>query len=256
MEFTDNPLEPTVSDRGLAYMQPIDSGRGTVAVHDSSNAEREELWLQFTPVEPQSTLDGAYSVPMGIEDALTFACQIIALGARRGYRLNGPAAEAARHLLDHDDEQDADADALEALAANLHDASAQLAAALPDRPDPGLRSDRDAITELAPYLATVHTAAALAEDIPRLIGEIDITAYTADIGAHLGAAAEAAVARIRTIALAADDEVVAGAFPPAAYRLNSAGDYLTGLRGRALALAAHAETVRAEIDCYLEPESE
>lgn len=130
----------------------------------------------------------------------------------------------------------------------------------PARPAPaaGMRSDTDDITQLGAYLATVHTAAALAEDIPGRIGDLDITAFTHDIGAHLAFAAEAAQRSIRDLALAPGDEQAARTvFPPRPYHLNTAGDYLERLQALALDLAARAGAVRTEIECYLgadEPE--
>lgn len=300
MEFTDNPLEPTISDRGLAYMRPLTTQEGaTVEVHDSSNAERHELWLEFGPVLEQSTLDGKYSFAMGIGDALMFAQQIIALAERRGVHLVdlAPGAvpmslavawdeghEAGRiceRLADRIGTTDAGHGAgcedqypnpyrtdgpapevIDGLVDELDQATAKLNAVLPE-PEGETRSDSGDILELGAYLATVYTAGALAGAIPRLIGDLDITAYTADINAHLESAAEAARRSIHDLALGPDilGEPANGqtrVFPPRPYHLNSAGDYLSNLRTGALALAARAETVRAEIECYLaeDPEPE
>jgi hypothetical protein len=77
-----------------------------------------------------------------------------------------------------------------------------------------------------------------------------------DITAGLASAAEAARRTIHHVALG---EVEHGAFPPRPHHINKAGAYLTELRTRALALAARAEVVRAEIECYLdtaEPEDD
>ena len=120
---------------------------------------------------------------------------------------------------------------------------------LPDRQN-GAISDIDGIIELGAFLATIHTAAALAEDIPRRIADLDITAFTQDIGAHLASSAEAAQRRIRDIALG-DDEAPK-VFPPRPYHLNTAADYLKALRIKALAVAARADAVRSEIECYLD----
>lgn len=236
MEFTDNPLEPTITDRGLAYMRPITTKEGaTVEVHDSSNAERDELWFEFAPMV-QPTLDGKYSIALDIPDAVTFAHQIIALARRRGYNPDGTRqAEATPEVVD-------------GLVAELNTATAALNAALP-HPADGTRSDTGAILELGSYLATVHTAAALAEDIPRRIADLDITAFTQDIGNHLTSAAEAAQRAIRDIALGDEAPRV---FPPRPYHLNTAGDYLERLRVLALAVAARAGAVRVEIECYLD----
>lgn len=245
MEFTDNPLEPTITDRGLAYMQPITTREGaTVEVHDSSNAEHDEVWFEFGPVLEQSTLDGKHSLAVGIGDALMFAQQIIAVAERRGFRLVDLAGDPAPEVID-------------GLVAELDTATAKLNAVLPE-PEGETRSDSGDILELGAYLATVYTAAALAGAIPRLIGDLDITAYTADINAHLESAAEAARHEIHALAL--DTHITADrrVFPPRPHHLNTVGDYLSNLRTGALALAGRAEVVRAEIECYLaeDPEPE
>lgn len=236
MEFTDDPLEYQLSDRGLAYMRPITTRDGaSVAVHDSSNAEHDQLWFAFKPTLERSTLDGAYSIGMDIEDALTLAQQIIVLAERRGIRpadgsVVGPAL----------DEYVATAAAL-----NMN-GDVQL----PDR-QTGAISDLDGILELGAFLATVHTAAALAEDIPRRIADFDITAFTQDISAHLASSAEAAQRRIRDIALGIDEDA-RKVFPPRPHHLNTAADHLERLHTLALAVAARAGAVRAEIECYLD----
>ena len=236
MEFTDDPLEYQLSDRGLAYMQAIETKEGaSVAVHDSSNAEHDELWFEFKPTLEQSTLDGAYSIGMDIEDALTLAQQIIVLAERRGIRpADGPRIDPV--LDDY-----ANAAAKINMNADVH---------LPDR-ETGTISDIDGIIELGAYLATVHTAAALAEDIPRRIADLDITAFTQDIGDHLRWSAQAAERRIRDIALG-NYEDAPKVFPPRPYHLNTAADYLERLHALALAVAARAGAVRSEIECYLD----
>jgi hypothetical protein len=293
MEFTDNPIEPFISDRGLAYMRPLTTQQGaTVEVHDSSNAEHDELRLEFGPVLEQSTLDGKYSLAMGIGDAVTFAQQIIALAERRGVRLvdlehnavpmslavawdeGHEAGRICERLADRIGTKDSGHGAgcedeypnpyrsdgpapevIDGLVDELDTATAKLNAVLPE-PEGETRSDSGDILELGAYLATVYTAAALAGAIPRLIGDLDITAYTADINAHLESAAEAARRDIHDLALGPDvlGEPANGqtrVFPPRPYHLRSAGDYLSSLRTSALALAARAEVVRAEIACYL-----
>jgi len=239
MATIDNPLEPVITESGLARMPPIDTEHGsTLEVHDSSSIEPDELW--FVLEGGRVNLDGEYRLAVPMVDALTFARQIIALGERRGYgtEADAPAPEVIDGLVDE-----------------LDTATAKLNAALPDR-EGETRSDSGDILELGAYLATVHTAAALAGAIPRLIGDLDITAYTADINAHLESAAEAARRDIHDLALGPDvlGEPANGqtrVFPPNPYHLRTAGDYLSSLRTSALALASRAEVVRAEIECYL-----
>lgn len=104
------------------------------------------------------------------------------------------------------------------------------------------------VLELSTYLGTVLSAAALAEYIPRLIGNLNITANTADLGDNLEGAAGAAQSAIRMLALGE----APATFPPRPYYLRKAGTRLDAIRADALALANIAEAVTAELDGYLD----
>lgn len=86
-------LEPKINDRGLAYMPTITgtlSGTG-VNVHESSNAERDCLWVEARGYHTNDGDGGATQIT--IDNALILAAQIYALAERRGY--STPASRAA-----------------------------------------------------------------------------------------------------------------------------------------------------------------
>lgn len=235
MATIDNPLEPEVTESGLATMPPIDTEHGsTLQVHDSSSIEPDEVW--FVLEGGQVSLDGEYRLAVPMVDALTFARHIIALGERRGYHLD-PA----------DDEPDATV--IDNLMDELDEVTAKLNAAVPDRSELHTRSDEGDILELGAYLATLHTAAALAEDIPRRIAALGATAYAQEIGHNLDKAAQTARERIRDLALGDHTPEV---FPPCPYLLRGAVRHLEGVQAEALALYNRAGIVIAEVECYRE----
>lgn len=306
MEFTDNPLDYQINDRGLAYMPPIDSGRGTIAVHDSSNAEHDELWVALEGVPTETRRP---SVAISVDDALMLARQIITLATRRGHDLaDGPLADvlaAARidaiaefvnrqsveyrkhsaHAITEDialaigmgvprerfyDEpaNPTTAEVGEAVITTgarvvelFADISRDIGAAAgfeqfttaveqvrAEEQAAQDAADEVGVLELSTYLGTVLTAAALAEYIPRLIGNLNITANTADLGDNLEGAAGAAQSAIRMLALGE----APATFPPRPYYLRKAGTRLDAIRADALALANIAEAVTAELDGYLD----
>lgn len=283
MEFTDNPLEPHISDRNLAYMRPITSNRGdTVEVHDSSNAESDELWLEFEPTV-QPTLDGKYAIALDITDALTFAQQIITLAERRGHERPDLAAARIDAIAEFLERQAGNRHSSDALTEDVHlavamgvpleriydpedveharaalaaddtapDVMADTAARMSKAPDPG--EEREAgILEIGAYLATMYAAGAMARDLPKRVEGLALSAANPGLADQFAYAQQAAQDRIAYLAV--NNETTDQEFPPGGYSVQAIGRNLTRLHADAIALAARCTAVLCEIEPYLDPE--
>lgn len=87
-----NGAEPdsVVSGRGLRYMEDVADRGGSVSVHDSSNAERDAVWLHIVGGEHVTTVEHdeeKASLELGIHAAVTLAHSLAALVLARGYSL-------------------------------------------------------------------------------------------------------------------------------------------------------------------------
>lgn len=83
-----DPLDPDISARGFAHMQPL-AGLygGTVRVYESSSAEHDALWFHVNQ-DPESRLDkraAEATLHLDMPTAMTLTEQIRALAAGRGY---------------------------------------------------------------------------------------------------------------------------------------------------------------------------